>query len=55
MLPISGGQRRSVRQSGTAWDTMTIRIDDNGWAAHSIWQHSAETLELYRRRARDEA
>jgi SAM-dependent methyltransferase len=34
---------------------MTIRIDDNGWAAHSIWHHSANVLELYRRRARDEA
>ena len=34
---------------------MTTRIDDNGWAAHNIWQHSADTFELYRRRARDEA
>jgi len=34
---------------------MAIRIDDNGWAANSIWQHSANVLELYRRRARDEA
>ena len=34
---------------------MKIRIDDNGWAAHNIWQHSASVLELYRRRARDEA
>jgi SAM-dependent methyltransferase len=34
---------------------MTIRIDDGGWAAHNIWQHSADLLDLYRRRARDEA
>lgn len=34
---------------------MTIRIEDDGWATHNIWQHSADLLELYRRRARDEA
>ena len=34
---------------------MTIKIDDNGWAAHSIWQHSVGVIELYRSRARDEA
>ena len=34
---------------------MTIKIDDGGWAAHSIWQHSTDLFELYRRRARDEA
>src|SRR4051812_12661642 len=52
------GSRRSAarpRQAESAWDYMTIRIDDNGWEAHNIWQHSAEVLELYRRRARDEA
>jgi len=30
-------------------------ISGNGWAAHNIWEHSAATLEVYRRRARDEA
>jgi SAM-dependent methyltransferase len=34
---------------------MTIRIDGDGWSAYNIWQHSADLLELYRRRARDEA
>lgn len=30
-----------------------IRAD--GWPAHNIWAHSAAVLDLYRRRARDEA
>jgi SAM-dependent methyltransferase len=30
-----------------------IRAD--GWSAHNIWAHSATVMELYRRRARDEA
>jgi SAM-dependent methyltransferase len=30
-----------------------IRTD--GWSAHNIWAHSATMLDLYRRRARDEA
>lgn len=34
---------------------MSIRIDQDGWAAHNIWQHSATVMELYGRRARDEA
>jgi ubiquinone/menaquinone biosynthesis C-methylase UbiE len=34
---------------------MKIRISGDGWAAHNIWQHSAGVLDLYRRRARDEA
>jgi SAM-dependent methyltransferase len=32
-----------------------MKINTDGWAAHNIWQHSADLVELYRRRARDEA
>ncbi len=32
-----------------------IQIRSDGWAAHNIWEHSATVLDLYRRRARDEA
>jgi len=32
---------------------MILRTD--GWRRHNIWEHSATVLELYRRRARDEA
>jgi SAM-dependent methyltransferase len=30
-------------------------LNNRGWAAYNIWEHSAEVRELYRRRARDEA
>jgi 2-polyprenyl-3-methyl-5-hydroxy-6-metoxy-1,4-benzoquinol methylase len=30
-------------------------IRDDGWAAHSLWEHSATVRDLYARRCRDEA
>jgi SAM-dependent methyltransferase len=35
--------------------TPHFRIEDDGWAAYNIWQHSATVFDLYRQRARDEA
>jgi len=46
---------QSNKHRAAATHSKKMWISGNGWAAHNIWEHSAATLEVYRRRARDEA
>ena len=41
--------------SGSADAAPNICVEDDGWAAYNIWQHSAAVADLYLSRARDQA